>query len=95
MKRIFISLALGALITGGIAPALGHAQSWAPRYQNDQSTVPVSRVLNRLKARYGGYQLDVKQSGQEYRIRWLTKDGRVLNVRASMRDGSIISVRGG
>lgn len=95
MKRIYLILALGLLLAGGLSPATGHAQNWAPRYQSDQSNVPVSRVLSRIKQTYGGYQLDVKQAGREYRIRWLTKDGRVLNFRVNARDGSIISVSGG
>lgn len=95
MKRIILSFALGLMIAGGALPATAHAQNWAPSYQGQQGNVPVSRVLSQLKKRYGGYQLDVKQVGREYRIRWLTKDGRVLNIRVNARDGSIISTSGG
>lgn len=91
MKRILISLGLGAMIIGGVAPPVAHAQHFAPSNRSDQGSKIAAQLFRELRSRYGGEHLDIQQAGNEYRVRWRTRDGRVLNVRADARTGRIIS----
>ena len=61
--------------------------------------VPLSAVLANIRRSYPGKQLDTHTVGGpsgpvRYEVRWLTPDGRRLDITADARTGQILSVRG-
>ncbi|MCI4646428.1 MAG: peptidase [Hyphomonadaceae bacterium] len=62
--------------------------------------VPLKDIFARLKAQYGGYQLDADlystgNGGAEYRIEWMARDGRRLRIVVDARSGRTIRTSGG
>lgn len=100
------SVLLAALATTLLAPITfgANAQSFTPGDPRDNSraadVVPLREVFARLKDRYGGYQLDAELfstsgGGSEYRIEWMSGEGRRLRIVVDARSGRIIRSSGG
>lgn len=96
MKRMLISLALGAAVTFGTTMPVATAQSWAPSYERGQKqqVVPLKTVQRGLQRRYGGYLLSARESQGKYYIKWLTDKGRALNIVVDAKSGRILSTSG-
>lgn len=53
--------------------------------------LPLGELFQRLRARYGGSQVDVLEDrGATYLIRWKTGDGRVMDLLVDARTGAVI-----
>jgi hypothetical protein len=67
---------------------------------NSGEYVPLSTVLTTIRRQYEGKQLNTRTIGgggpvpMRYVVRWLTPDGRRLDITADASTGRIISVRG-
>ena len=103
MKRIVPCLAALALCLP-VAHAQGWGQSLRPGEARDAGRngdiVPLKVVFASLEQRYGGYQLDAKlfavgNGRSEYRIDWLTGDGRRVRIRVDAQTGRILNTSGG
>ena len=102
MKRILASLLLGCLLG---APAI--AQDWANHFSPGQArdsekrdkTVPLSKVVQKLKRQHGGdlLQANLYPSGDKmlYKIDWLAKNGRKMSFTVDARTGRVLDQRGG
>lgn len=97
-------LAVAALAGFGPAHAQGWGNSFKPdeprRDRPDHDIVPLRDVFRSLERRFGGYQLGAELfsrsgGGAEYRIDWMTGDGRRVRVRVDARNGRIMQSRGG
>lgn len=103
MKRIAIIIfALFALGAQPVA-AQGWGSSFTPGEARDArrngDIVPLSRIFSDLERRYGGYQLDAQlfsrpNGGSEYRIDWMTRDGRRMRFTVDARTGRILRSSG-
>lgn len=105
MKRALIGLLAFGLVT---APSLAVAQGWGQSFSPGEARdalkkgdiVPLRRIFQRLKSDHGGYQLDaelfsVGNGRYEYRVEWMTKDGRRLRLRFDAQTGRLINSIGG
>ena len=81
------------------APPAAYAQfrpdSLAPERPREQvregRRLPLSEVFQRLRARYGGSQVDVLEDrGSVYVIRWKTGEGRVIDLTVDARTGAVL-----
>jgi len=89
-----VSVALASVATPAAAQSFRPDQL-APERPRDQvregRRMPLSEVFQRLRARYGGSQVDVlEDSGAVYVIRWKTGDGRVLDLTVDARSGAVL-----
>jgi len=101
-RRAVFLAALGAAL---LVPPEGHAvaQSFTPgdtRNTGPQlDIVPLREIFATLKDRYGGYQLDAElfstASGSEYRIDWMSGDGRRMRIVVNAQTGRILRTSGG
>lgn len=103
IRRSLLLAALAATVAG---PALhaANAQSFTPGDPRDTARaadiVPLREVFARLKDRYGGYQLDAELfstsgGGAEYRIEWMSGEGRRMRIVVDARSGRITRSSGG
>lgn len=83
--------------------AQGWGNSFTPGEARDArrkgDIVPLSRIFQQLKSRYGGYQLDAELfsrpgGGSDYRIVWMTRDGRRMRFIVDAQTGRILSSSG-
>jgi uncharacterized membrane protein YkoI len=89
------------LLVCGLAAAASPAWSVSPRrgpvVAQAEGVQPLGEVLRRIEERYPGRALEAEliESGQSpiYRIKWLGEDGKVREVTADARTGSILGVR--
>lgn len=61
--------------------------------------VKLADILSSLKRDYGGYHTKAElfstpEGGLEYRIDWLSGDGRVLFIKVDAKSGAVVSVEG-
>lgn len=63
-----------------------------PREQvREGRRVSMGEVFQRLRARYGGSQVDVLEDrGSIYVIRWKTGEGRVIDLTVDARTGDVV-----
>lgn len=102
MKRILFSILAIGLLAAAPAQAQGWAQSWssgeAREAVEEGKNVPLSKIFRKLKSEYGGYQLGAElfssRGGAEYKIDWMTGDGRKMQFRVDARTGRIIGRQG-
>ena len=103
MKRIVPILAVLAF-----SPPAVHAQDWGQSFTPGEARdavrkgdiVPLKVIFASLKQRYGGYQLDAElfsagNGRSEYRIDWMTGDGRRVRIRVDAETGRILNTSGG
>ncbi len=99
----FAALGL-ACMPGHSALAQGWEQSFSPGEARDAvrkgDIVPLRDIFQSLKKRYGGYQLDAELYSigggrSEYRIEWMSQDGRRMKIRVDAGNGRELSSRGG
>lgn len=104
MIRIgFIALALALLASAPVHAQQGWGNSFTPGEARDArrngDVVPLRRIFSDLERRYGGYQIDAKLvsrgNGSEYRIDWMTSDGRRMRFVVDAQSGRIIRSSGG
>lgn len=108
IKRLMIRRTLFCLAILALPLSAAQAQNWAQSFSPGEAReavrkgdiLPLKEIFNRLEARYGGYQLDASLfstagGGAEYRIDWMTGDGRRLRIRVDARTGRILSSSGG
>lgn len=104
MKRLLIGIIAFGLTGAHPAIAQGWAQSFSPGQARDAlkkgDIIPLRDIFSRLKRDYGGYQLDaelfaVGNGRFEYRVEWLTEDGRRLRLRFDAQSGQLINSAGG
>ncbi|MEM9740394.1 MAG: hypothetical protein AAF829_11035 [Pseudomonadota bacterium] len=103
LRRSLFIAALGASLAGPlIGPA--DAQSFTPGDTRNSGRsadiVPLRDVFARLKERFGGYQLDAELfstsgNGSEYRIEWMSGEGRRMRIVVNAQTGRIIRSSGG
>ena len=102
MRRIpALLLALGLLVT---PPAFAQdwRNQWSPGQARDSvregKTVPLSQILETLKRQYGGYHLDSKLADRggnpQYKIDWMTGNGRKMRFTVDARTGAILDRQG-
>lgn len=107
MRGLLLFLFIAVLMPAASAQG-SSSQSWGNTFSPGEARdavrkgdiVPLNTIFQRLRDRYGGYQLDAelfstRGGGSEYRIRWMTEDGRRLNIRVDGRTGRILSATGG
>ena len=97
-------IAILALGTTMPASAQGWGNSFSPGQARNASqngdVKPLREVIQKLKREFGGTHLSAelfsKQGGgAEYRIDWITEDGRKLRVIVDAQSGRVISSTGG
>ncbi|MEO9971754.1 MAG: hypothetical protein ABJG15_18300 [Hyphomonadaceae bacterium] len=92
--------------TSLVAPASGQGwgSSFSPGQARDASQngdiKPLREVIQSLKRRFGGSHLNAelfskRGGGAEYRIDWVTEDGRKLRLIVDAQSGRVISSTGG
>lgn len=95
MKRILASLAVLALL--GAPPV--SAQSWAPNdarnARQSGDIIPLRDIIRQLKRSHGGSYLnaDLLSRGggkSEYRIDWVTDDGRKMQFIVDAQTGRVL-----
>ncbi|KCZ51176.1 PepSY domain-containing protein [Hyphomonas pacifica] len=102
MKRLFaLCLTIGLALT---PPAMAQdwKNSWSPGQARDSvregKTVPLSQIFQSLKRQYGGYQLGAdlfdRGGNPQYRIDWMTGDGRKMRFIVDARTGRILDRQG-
>ncbi|MEO0816942.1 MAG: hypothetical protein AAFX86_06490 [Pseudomonadota bacterium] len=103
LRRTFFLAALGTALAGLLGSSAS-AQSFTPGDPRESGRaadiVPLREVFSRLKDRYGGYQLDAELfstsgGGVEYRIEWMTGEGRRMRISVDARTGRITRSSGG
>lgn len=54
--------------------------------------VPLGEVIGQLRQRYGGEMVNADQQGDPpvYRVRWKTRDGRLVDVQVDARTGAVM-----
>lgn len=96
MKALFLAAVSLPLLAAASPPT--HAQSFtageAHNAVRSGDIIPLKDIFAMLKERYGGYQLDAglfstSGGGSEYRIEWMTDDGRRLRVVVNAQTGRI------
>lgn len=104
MKRLFV---LFAVLTALLAPpvvAQGWGNSFSPGQARDArqngDIVPLRDIIRRLEREHGGRYLNAELfsregGGSEYRIDWITEDGRKVLFVVDAQTGRIIRTRGG
>lgn len=104
MKRVLIGILALGLTSAYPAKAQGWAQSYSPGQARDAlkkgDIIPLRDIFSKLKRDYGGYQLDaelfaVGNGRFEYRVEWMTEDGRRLRLRFDAQSGQLINSVGG
>jgi uncharacterized membrane protein YkoI len=103
MRREFFRIALAGLIAlmlMGAAPARADSDQDRARAAVDAGEVkPLGQILKSVRQRYKGQVLDsqlLDEGGRPvYRVRLLTKDGKVLDIGVDAKSGRILDVRGG
>jgi len=102
-RRNLLTAGLGLLVLATAAP-LAAAQSFSPGGSSESprnaNIVPLREVFARLKSQYGGYQLDAELfstsgGGSEYRIDWMSGDGRRMRIVVNAQNGRVIRASGG
>ena len=97
-------IAILALGTTMPASAQGWGKSFSPGQARNASqngaVKPLREVIQKLKREFGGTHLSAelfsKQGGgAEYRIDWITEDGRKLRLIVDAQSGRVISSTGG
>lgn len=82
----------------------GWGQSFTPGEARDAvrkgDIVPLKVIFASLKQRFGGYQIDAElfstgEGRSEYRIDWMTADGRRVRIRVDAVTGRILNTSGG
>ena len=103
MKRILASFALALTISSAPLAMPAWGQSWDADQARDArqkgDIVPLKKIFRALKKEYGGYQLDAELfskpgGGSEYRIVWMTEDGRRMTITVDAQTGRITNVSG-
>lgn len=103
IHRVVTTLAMSVLVLPG-PTTHAVAQSFSPGQAHDAvrngDIVPLKDIFARLEGEYGGYQLDAElfstsDGGSEYKIVWMSEDGRRMQVVVNAQSGRIESVRGG
>jgi uncharacterized membrane protein YkoI len=108
--RILLLASVAFLGLSSPVPAVraAHAQidwtsSWSPNQARDArergQIRPLKEIFRDLKRRYGGYQLNAElyasdDGSMEYRVSWLTEDGRKIDLVVDAATGEIKSSRG-
>lgn len=104
MRRVLIGLLALGLTGAHSATAQSWGQSFSPGQARDAlkkgDIVPLREIFAKLKRDHGGYQLDaelfaVGNGRFEYRVEWMTKDGRRLRLRFDAQSGQLINSMGG
>lgn len=99
-----IALALALTSAAPVSAQQGWGNSFTPGEARDArqngEVVPLRRIFSDLERRYGGYQLgaDLRSrngGGSEYRVDWMTKDGRRMRFFIDAQSGRIIRSSGG
>ena len=84
-------------LTAAASPAWPAAPGGTRVVAQVEGVQPLGRVLRRIEERYPGRALDAELIEREqapvYRIKWLGEDGKVREVTADARTGSILQVR--
>lgn len=79
------------------------AQSFSPGEARDAvrngEIMSLRAIFRDLREIYGGYQLDAElystgSGGYEYRIEWMSEDGRRINLRVDAQTGRILNASG-
>lgn len=91
---------------GAASPAV--AQNWGNQFSPGQARdareqgriVPLRDIFRMLENRYGGYQLGAELfsrngGGSEYRIDWMSGEGRKMKIVVDAQSGRVLSARGG
>jgi uncharacterized membrane protein YkoI len=104
MKHMLCAICLAGLLATPPAFAQGWGHSFSPAEARDAvkggRAIPLSQVFDQLRGRHGGYQLSAELvstgNGQsEYRIDWMTADGRKLRFVVDAQSGQILDQSGG
>jgi len=104
IASLILLVAVLAMGTSMPASAQGWGNSFSPGQARDASQSgdikPLREVIQDLKQRFGGSYLNAelfsKQGGgAEYRIDWVTDDGRKLRLVVDAESGRVISSTGG
>ena len=104
MKRLLASLAITAFAAWPLVHAQGFGSSFDASQARDAvrsgKTVSLKRINNDLLSRYGGEMLSadlfsLPGGKSEYRIMWLTVDGRRMALVVDGQNGRVISEREG
>ena len=91
------------LTSPGVVPHTNRSErSWSgAEYQvAAEDLVPLSKVLAKIRKKYPGKQLNTKtvKEGPSktpcYEVRWLTPDGRRLDIKVDATNGRILEVEG-
>ncbi|MEL7129859.1 MAG: PepSY domain-containing protein [Pseudomonadota bacterium] len=98
MKRVILSL----IIAMSAFQPIAAAQNWGNSFSSGQARdarqngdiVPLRDIIRRLQRQYGGRYLDadlVSRSGggSEYRIDWITEDGRKVRFVVDAQTGRV------
>ena len=93
--RLAVVLLLGLVAASG--PAWSAPKFWGPVVAQAEKVEPLGAVLKRIEKRYPGRALDAQliERGDPpvYRVKWLGDDGKVREVTADARTGTIVDVR--
>ena len=102
MRTLFVIAAVFSLAASPVS-----AQSWRNSFTADEARdarrkgdiVPLSQIFRQLENRYGGYQVDAQlfstgDGSSEYRIIWMTEDGRRMRIVVDAQTGRVKSARG-
>lgn len=81
--RLWILVLLLGL--AGAVPAV-QAQVLPVQYAQDQAAASPSEAASIAQRRYGGEVLKVQKKGKHYKVRLLTDDGRVKEVKVPAKD---------
>ncbi len=100
-KSLFALFALGLLAAP--APAQDWGQSFSPgearEAVRDGRSLPLAKILEPLKAEYGGYLLSAElfstaSGSTQYEIQWMTGDGRKTVFVVDAQTGNVLERRG-
>ena len=97
MGRVLANLLVVIVLCAGASPhgaAPAHALSWPIRMAADDGGVDLAEAIRRVKARFGDVTVlkaETRTRGErsEHRIRILTPDGRVMDVRVDASTGEM------
>ncbi|HWQ37161.1 MAG TPA: hypothetical protein VNM24_00925 [Burkholderiales bacterium] len=97
-KHLLLALALGVLTLAAPAEAQRNRaprdQLWPDastqrRDEGERRRISIEQAIDSVRSATGGRVLDVRDRGDEYRIKVLTRDGEVRTVRVDAYSGAL------
>ena len=98
MSKVLTLLAAALLALALAGPAAAGDHDRARDAVRSGQVMPLGQIVGQVGARYPGRLLDAdldrRGDNLVYRLRWLTREGNVLNIAVDGRTGRVLNVQG-